>query len=86
MKNVTEVHEDLDRFDENGSVGLFMAHRGPGGSLLVELEQTVKMKELDEDCQDALLVLASHLNFMKAEIICNTNDGLPDRIRVTRRV
>ena len=85
MKTLVEVHETVDQFYDNHCVGLLLLHAAPGGTFETWSEQTVKLRELDREFQEAISLLAQGFQFLKAEIICGP-DGTPDRIKITRRL
>ena len=84
-RTLAEAHEFLDKFWENKCVGVQFVNRSPAGNLDVWVDQVLKMRELDEPTQAAISTLVKRQECIRMEIVCS-KDGIPDRIKVTRRL
>ena len=69
---------------QEGGIGRFIISKGHKGGIATGVEQIIKLKELDTDTAELLRVLCHRLGCLRANIICETNGGEPDRIEVYR--
>lgn len=86
MKTITQAHEYLDKWFNEGTVGNIIFYHAPGGKFVEILEETVvKAREMDTDTQVAFEHLMASLNTQRGEVVCG-KDGRPDRVKIIRSI
>ena len=84
MIPITEAHQILDKWFNDGHVGnLVFVHSPSGTGVSVLAERTIKMRELPDDVKGLVEIAFEHLECDKAEIV-SAKDGTADRVKVTR--
>lgn len=85
MKTKDEMHDALDGWWVNNTVGNFIAYRAPGAHAGdVILEQVIKAREMEPEIRAAFEMIMDELGIERGELF-RDNKGRPDRIKLTRR-
>lgn len=85
MKTLEKTVSAINDWFNDGCVGSLTLFRAPKSRMLDMIgEQTIKLREMDEETRDAVFKLFDLLDSEKIELF-RDKDGYPDRVRVIRR-
>ena len=85
MKTLEEATKIIHGWHKDGCVGNLMIFRAPRSrNVDVVGEQTIKLRELDQETQGTIRKLFSLLDSEKIELF-RDSDGYPDRAKIIRR-
>ena len=86
MKNIRELHEEIDGWYSDGAVGNLTVFRAPRSrSVDVICEEVIKLREMDRETQAAVNKVFDLFQSEKVEMFLDKN-GYPDRVKVVRRI
>jgi len=85
MKTRQQIHDAIDKWWDDGSVGNIIIYRAPKATHAdCIIEKVVKAREMDPATRTAFEILMDNLGVERGEIARN-GDGKPDRVKLTRR-
>ena len=84
-RSIEQACADIKRWKQNGGVGCLTLFSAPKShSVDIIGEETIKLFEMDEEHKRAVFRLFDLFDAEKIELF-RGKDGLPDRVKVTRR-
>lgn len=85
MKTLDKTVSAIREWFDEGCVGNLVVFRAPKSQMLDMIgEQTIKLREMDDQTREAVFTVFDLLDSEKIELF-RDKDGRPDRVRVIRR-